>query len=282
LTLDASLATDAVAALSARFELSPIAMAEGICDVANSKMAQAIRTITVSRGIEPRGSALVAFGGAGPMHAVFLALELGIAETVVPRFPGAFSAWGMLQTQIRQDYTEPYFYLDADLDGADMAGALGRMENQGLDALVHEGVAGDRRSAAHAVDIRYAAQEYTLTVPLTDADEPAQPDFLTMVAQRFADLHESRYGHANLGAPIEFVMLRTAAFGDVGQSEPQKWPAAASPEFPHVHRDDLFVGHTFDGPAVVVEDTATTVVPPGHAIGVDDIGSLVIRRKDSA
>jgi N-methylhydantoinase A len=298
LTLDAGRATDAVAALAAQFELSPTAMAEGICDVANSKMAQAIRTITVSRGIEPRGSALVAFGGAGPMHAVFLALELGIAETVVPRFPGAFSAWGMLQTQIRQDYTEPYFYLDADLDGADMAGALGRMENQGLDALVHEGVAGDRRSAAHAVDIRYAAQEYTLTVPLTDADEPAQPDFLTMIAQRFADLHESRYGHANLGAPIEFVMLRTAAFGDVGQSEPQKWPAAASPEFPHeiravvfdgeprasivVRRDDLFVGHTFDGPAVVVEDTATTVVPPGHAIGVDDIGSLVIRRKDSA
>jgi N-methylhydantoinase A len=260
-------------------------------------MAQAVRTITVSRGIEPRDSALVAFGGAGPMHAVFLARELGIVETVVPRFPGAFSAWGMLQTQIRQDYTEPYFFLDVDLDGADMAAALARLEKQGLDALTHEGVAGDRRSASHAVDIRYAAQEYTLTVPLTGADEPSGPDFLATVAQRFADLHKSRYGHANLGAPIEFVTLRTAAFGDLGQPEPQKWPAAASAEFPHeirtvvfdgepresivVRRDDLFVGHTFDGPAVVVEDTATTVVPPGHTVGVDDIGSLLIRRKDN-
>jgi N-methylhydantoinase A len=297
LTLDTGLATAVVAALAEQFALSTTAMAEGICDVANSKMAQAIRTITVSRGIEPRDSALVAFGGAGPMHAVFLARELGIAETVVPRFPGAFSAWGMLQTKIRQDYTEPYFFLDVDLDGADMAATLARLEQQGLDALTHEGVAGDRRSASHAVDIRYAAQEYTLTVPLTGADEPAGPDFLATMAQRFADLHKSRYGHANLGAPIEFVTLRTAAFGDLGQPEPQKWPAAVTAEFPHeirtvvfdgepresivVRRDDLFVGHTFNGPAVVIEDTATTVVPPGHTVAVDDIGSLLIRRKDT-
>jgi N-methylhydantoinase A len=297
MTLDPGLAAAAVDRLAEVFGMTTTAMAEGVCDVANSKMAQAIRTITVSRGIEPRDSALVAFGGAGPMHAVFLARELGIAETVVPRFPGAFSAWGMLQTQIRQDYTEPYFFLDEDLDGADMAAALIRLEKHGLDALTDEGVAGDRRSATHAVDIRYAAQEYTLTVPLTGADEPAGPDFLAEVAQRFADLHKTRYGHANLGAPIEFVTLRTAAFGDLGRAEPQKWPAASAPGFPYeirtvvfdgagrdtivARRDDLFVGHTFSGPAVVIEDTATTVVPPGYAVSIDDIGSLVIRRKDN-
>ncbi|WP_432974551.1 hydantoinase/oxoprolinase family protein [Dactylosporangium sp. CA-233914] len=297
MTLDTGLATAAVAGLAERFGLSTTAMAEGICDVANAKMAQAIRTITVSRGIEPRDSALVAFGGAGPMHAVFLARELGIAETVVPRFPGAFSAWGMLQTQIRQDSTEPYFFLDVDLDGADMAATLARLERQGLDALAHEGVAGDRRSASHAVDVRYAAQEYTITVPLTDAGEPAREGFLAALAERFAALHQSRYGHANLGAPIELVTLRTAAFGDLGRPEPQKWPAAATAEFRYeirtvvfdgepqpsivVRRDDLFVGHTFDGPAVIVEDTATTVVPPGHTVSLDDIGSLLIRRKDS-
>lgn len=295
MTLDTDLAAAAVAGIAEQFDLGTTAMAEGICDVANSKMAQAIRTITVSRGIEPRDSALVAFGGAGPMHAVFLARELGIAETIVPRFPGAFSAWGMLQTQIRQDYTEPYFFLDADLDGADMAAALTRMEKDGLTALDSEGVAGDQRSAAHSVDIRYAAQEYTLTVPLTDADEPARPDFLATIAQRFADLHKTRYGHANLGAPIEFVTLRTAAFGHVGRAEPQQLPRAADPQFSHelrtvvfdgqpresvvVRRDDLLAGHTFDGPAVVIEDTATTVVPPEHTVAVDDIGSLIIRRK---
>ncbi|NUR98824.1 MAG: hydantoinase/oxoprolinase family protein [Kribbellaceae bacterium] len=296
LTLDTKCAAAAIANLAEQFELSTSAMAEGICDIANAKMAQAIRTITVARGIEPRDSALVAFGGAGPMHAAFLARELGIAETVVPRFPGAFSAWGMLQTQIRQDYTEPYFFLDEDLDGADMAATLARMEKAGIDALSSEGVAADGRTASHSVDVRYEAQEYTLTVPLTDADEPARPGFLAALAERFAGLHEARYGHANLGAPIELVTLRTAAIGEVARPAPQPWPAATSADFPHqlrtvvfdgeahesivVRRDDLYVGHTFDGPAIVLEDTATTVVPPDHTIGVDGIGSLIIRRKD--
>jgi N-methylhydantoinase A len=293
MTLDTTLASEAMAGLATQFDLTAAEMAEGICDVANSKMAQAIRTITVSRGIEPRDSALVAFGGAGPMHAVFLAGELGIAETIVPRFPGAFSAWGMLQTRIRQDYTEPYFFLDQDLDGADMAAALTRMETEGLASLAREGVTEENRSAAHSVDVRYAAQEYTLTVPLQSASEPTDPDFLTTVARRFADLHQARYGHSNAGAPIEFVTLRTAAFGDLGQPTAEKWPAASSPDFPHqvrpvifdrvaqdtvvVHRDDLLVGHILVGPAVIVEATATTVVPPDHSVTIDDIGALIIR-----
>jgi N-methylhydantoinase A len=297
MTLDTGAALEAVSGIAGLFGLDPTAMAEGICDVANSKMAQAIRTITVSRGIEPRDSALVAFGGAGPMHAAFLARELGIVETVVPRFPGAFSAWGMLQTRIRQDYTEPYFCVDADLDGAQMAATLADMEKQGLDALGREGVDAEKRSATHAVDVRYVAQEYTLTVPLAGADEPAGPDFLAAIARRFADLHLSRYGHANLGAPIEFVTLRTTAFGDLGHPAPQQWEAARSDDFPHevrdvvfdgetrktlvINRDDLRVGHTFTGPAIVVESTATTVVPPDHDVSLDRIGSLIIRGRDS-
>ncbi|GGM02076.1 hydantoinase/oxoprolinase family protein [Nakamurella endophytica] len=293
MTLDTDAAKTAVAALGESFGLDTTEMAEGICTVANSKMAQAIRTITVSRGIEPRDSSLVAFGGAGPMHAVFLAQELGIAETIVPRFPGAFSAWGMLQTRIRKDFTEPYFFLDADLDAADMAATLRRMQEQGLATLDDEGVKPEQRAVAHAVDIRYEAQEYTLTVPLTDADEPGRPEFLTAVAERFAQQHQDRYGHANLGAPIEFVALRTTAFGDLGKPAPQEWPVARSEEVPHVvrtvvfdgrpcetmliRRDDLGAAHRFAGPAIVVEATATTVVPPGFQVTVDDAGSLIIR-----
>ncbi|GHF51941.1 N-methylhydantoinase A [Amycolatopsis bartoniae] len=298
MTLDTAGAEQAVGKLGETFGLDAVAMAEGICDVANSKMAQAIRTITVSRGIEPRDSSLVAFGGAGPMHAVFLARELGIAETIVPRFPGAFSAWGMLQTRIRKDFTEPYFFLDADLDGADLTAVLRRLEEQALSTLGEEGVPEGQRSVAHSVDIRYEAQEYTLTVPITDAADPSTPDFLKVVAERFAEMHHSRYGHANPGAPIEFVTVRTAAFGDLGRPEPQKWPHAEKPEFPHevkqvvfggtpcdttvVRRDDLLAGHTFAGPGVVVEDTATTVVPPGYSVSVDEIGSLIIRNKEQA
>jgi N-methylhydantoinase A len=298
MSLDVDLAVAAVEGLGAQFGLDAVAMAEGVCDVANSKMAQAIRTITVSRGVEPRDSSLVAFGGAGPMHAVFLARELGIAETIVPRFPGAFSAWGMLQTRIRKDLTQPYFSLDADLDGAGMAAVLAGIERDALATLGEEGVPEQDRAVSHAVDIRYEAQEYTLTVPLTDAAEPAAVDFLDVVARRFADMHKSRYGHANLGAPIEFVTLRTTAFGDLGRPEPQKWPLAQSPEFSHevrqvvfdgeardtvvVRRDDLLAGHDLSGPAVVVEDTATTVVPPGYELTVDELGSMIIRVEGKA
>ena len=298
MSLDVDLAMAAVEGLGAQFGLDAVAMAEGVCDVANSKMAQAIRTITVSRGVEPRDSSLVAFGGAGPMHAVFLARELGIAETIVPRFPGAFSAWGMLQTRIRKDLTQPYFSLDTDLDGAAMAAVLAGIERDALATLGEEGVPEQDRAVSHAVDIRYEAQEYTLTVPLTDATEPARADFLDVVARRFADMHKSRYGHANLGAPIEFVTLRTTAFGDLGRPEPQKWPLAQAPEFPHevrqvifdgeardtvvVRRDDLLAGHGLTGPAVVVEDTATTVVPPGYELTVDELGSMIIRVEGKA
>jgi N-methylhydantoinase A len=137
-----------------------------------------------------------------------------------------------------------------------------------------------------------------LTVPLTDAAEPAGPDFLKVMAERFAEQHRTRYGHANLGAPIEFVTLRSTAFGDLGRPEPQKWPHAESPEFPHetrqvvfggerhdttvIRRDDLLAGHRLAGPAVILEDTATTVVPPGYQVAVDDIGSLIIRAKEQA
>jgi len=297
MTLDTAAAGTAVDRIGAEFGLDTLNMAEGICDVANSKMAQAIRTITVSRGIEPRDSALVAFGGAGPMHAVFLARELGISETIVPRFPGAFSAWGMLQTRIRRDFSQPYFRLDADLNGAEMAAALAYMSDNGLAVLAEEGVKPEQRSVTHSVDIRYEAQEYTLTVPLTGADEPKENDFLVTVAERFGDMHEGRYGHANRGAPIEFVTLRAAAFGDFEQPPPQTWPAATTAEFPHqirkvvfggepvdsllVRRDDLGAGHTFAGPAVIVEDTATTVVPPDYDVTVDEIGSLLIRARRS-
>ncbi|MFB9909453.1 hydantoinase/oxoprolinase family protein [Allokutzneria oryzae] len=275
--------------------LDTVAAAEGICAVANAKMAQAIRTITVARGIEPRDFGLVAFGGAGPMHAVFLARELGIGEVVVPRFPGAFSAWGMLQTEIRRDLTEPYYRLDADLDGADLASRLAAMAEQGLRSLDSEGVPEGARRAEHAVDLRYAAQEYALTVPLESAEEPARPDFLDVVAARFGRLHERRHGHANPGAPVEFVALRTTVYGDLGRAEPERLPRAGSTGFPHerrpvvfdgepvdtlvVWRADLLSGHAFPGPAMVLEPTATTVVPPGYAVAVDDLGSLVIEQE---
>lgn len=293
MALDVEASRTALATVGDALGLGVTEIAEGICDVANSQMAQAIRTITISRGIEPRDFALVAFGGAGPMHAVFLAKELGIAETIVPRFPGAFSAWGMLQGNVRKDFTEPYFFLDEDLDTADMSRVLSEIEREALAGLGDEGIPADRRFSEHSVDVRYQMQEFFLSVPLTSATEPLEDGFIDRLGERFAAQYEERYGHANLGAPIEVVTLRTRVTGELDSSDSLQIAEATTQEFPHeirrvvfeqrewdtivVDRSVLGAGHTFEGPAVVVEATATTVVPPRFSVTVEPHGALTIR-----
>ncbi|MET7462107.1 hydantoinase/oxoprolinase family protein [Nonomuraea sp. NPDC005501] len=287
--LDVEAAGAAVATLAEELALDPLDLAEGVCAVANAKMAQAIRTLTVEHGVEPREFSLVAFGGAGAMHAVFIARELGISEVVIPRFPGAFSAWGMLEAEVRRDLTHPYFRPQDALDGAELAELLTGLEARALEALAEQGVPAERRRVEHAVDMRYEGQDYTLTIPLREAGEPAGPGFLREVAARFAEAHTSRYGHATPEAPVEFVMVRSTGLGSFPRAAAgvPDVPAEAAPAV----RDVVFDGavHTtpvlrrahldgeLAGPAIVVEETATTVVPPGCLATVDDNGFLIVK-----
>lgn len=240
IALDEEASRTALAMVGGVLDLGVTEIAEGVCDVANSQMAQAIRTITISRGIEPRDFALVAFGGAGPMHAAFLAKELGIAETIIPRFPGAFSAWGMLQGNVRKDFTEPYFFLDEDLDTADMSRVLSEIERDALAGLADEGIPTERRYSEHSVDVRYQMQEFFLSVPLTSATEPLEDGFLDRLGERFAAQYEERYGHANLGAPIEVVTLRTRVTGELDNSDSPQIAEATTEEFPREIRKVVF------------------------------------------
>jgi N-methylhydantoinase A len=293
MTLDAGAARDAVAALAVELDLDTTALAEGICDVANAKMAQAIRTLTVEKGIEPRDFALVAIGGAGPMHAVFLARELGIREVLVPRFPGAFSAWGMLESEVRKDASRAYFTPLAEADRGDLARLLAELEEEGYAALAEEDITRETGRVQHAFDLRYIGQEYTLTIPLTGAGEPEDEGFEDALSHRFHDAHQTRFGHANLGAPVEVVAVRTTALGDLGRAEPTHLEEVAEAGYPSVtrqvtfgrtvrdtivvRRDDLRRGAVVEGPAVISEHTATTVVPPGAQATVDEFGTLVVR-----
>ena len=300
MTLDREAAESALARLGDELDLSTTDLAEGVCDVINAKMAQAIRTLTVEKGIEPRDFALVAFGGAGPMHAVFLAQQLEIGEVIVPRFPGAFSAWGMLETEIRKDSGRAYFTPLTALDHADLAATLGTLEEEAFSSLSEEGIGAETGRVEHALDLRYVGQEYTLTIPLTGSQEPTEDDFDANLGARFHAAHEQRFGHSNPGAPIEIVVVRTTALGDLGRIDPTaqeevERPAAAQETRTVIFgreaipttiaiRDDLSPGATLEGPAVVEEATATTVVPPGATLRVDAFGSLVItaaKRKES-
>lgn len=292
MTLDREAAERAVRTLATELGLDVVELAEGICDVINAKMAQAIRTLTVEKGIEPRDFALVAFGGAGAMHAVFLARELGIREVIVPPFPGAFSAWGMLETEIRKDFSRTYYTPLAVLDHDHLAETLAELEEEGFVSLEDEAITRETGRVAHAVDIRYVGQEYTLTIPLLGAGEPLEADFNRAVSDRFHAAHLQRFGHANPGAPVEFVVVRSMALGDLGRIDPGLRDGATAPAYPSrtaevifgrgarptemIQRDDLPVGAIVDGPAIVSEATATTVVPPGATLRVDPFGSLVV------
>jgi N-methylhydantoinase A len=291
MTLDVDAARTAVQTLGDALGIGADELAEGICDVANARMAQAIRTLTVEKGIQPRDFSLVACGGAGPMHAVFLARELGVREVLVPRYPGAFSAWGMLESEVRKDASRAYYSPLGDLDRAELAALLSALEEDGFRGLAEEGITRATGRVEHALDLRYAGQEYTLTVPLLSAGEPLEDDFAARLSARFDDAHRTRFGHANPGAPIEVVAVRSAALGDKGRAEPvamdgagAAYPSATRPvtfdrethDAVTVRRDDLPRDAVVAGPAVISEDTATTVVPPGARATVDRYGTLVV------
>jgi N-methylhydantoinase A len=294
MTLDVDAAERAIDALADEMALSRLEMAEGIVDVINAKMAQAIRTLTVEKGIEPRDFSLVAFGGAGAMHAVFLAEELDIGEVIVPRYPGAFSAWGMLQTMLRHDTSRAFYRRAADASRDEIEQTFTALENEGREALEQEGMQSDRIELRRFADMRYEGQEYTLTVPVA-RDEVGDAGFHEHLADRFHARHEQRYGHANPGAPVEFVALRVAALGDLGRADPERIagedgrPSTATREvvFGRERRDttiairsELRARCTLAGPTIVEEETATTVVPPGWAVEVDEFGSLVVTREE--
>lgn len=294
--LDPQLSVDALEAVGSQLGLDATAMAQGILDVVNAKMAQAIRTLTVEKGIEPADFALVAFGGAGPMHAAFLAEELGIDTMLVPQFPGAFSAWGMLETKLRRDSARGFPY---PLEGADLNHLVSVFEDlvaEVSDQVISEGVSGEAVEVRCGIDTRYVGQEYTLTVPVEDAASVGAMDWPAAVKEAFDALHQSRFGHSNSEAPIEFVIARATALGDLGRAEPSPLATCdrapqmrtASVSFggrpydtPIVNRDQLDPGVTIGGPAIVAEPTATTVIPPGWELEVDAYGVITATRSKS-
>ncbi len=203
--LDVEGARRAIHEVASQVGLDDVALAEGMLAIINAKMADAMRTITVKQGIDPRDFSLVAFGGAGPMHAVWLARELEISEVIVPWSPGTFSAWGMLQTDIRHDVSQTFYRQLSGLDAGEVDAVYESLSQQGRDILHGEGVPDDRIYFLRTADMRYVGQEYSVTVGVDD------PVDLDRVAQHFHDAHRTRYGHATPDAPVECVNLRLAA-----------------------------------------------------------------------
>jgi N-methylhydantoinase A len=292
IAIDPSLARQAVAALAARLEhpLAVEALAEGIVTIAVARMTSAIREISIQRGHDPRDFTLIAFGGAGPMHALAMADEIGIPRVLVPRHPGNFSALGLLASDIKHDDVRTRVGLLRERLPA-LHEVFAEMETAARRQLEHEGFAPEQQKLLRSLDLRYRGQAFELGISL------AGPELrLDRIEADFHRQHRAAYGHANPEAAIELVNARLTAYGLVPKPAAERFAAAASQDGALVERRPVwFDGRAHDcpvwererlpegarlaGPAIVEEFGATTVVPPGWRGTVDAHGNLRFERE---
>ena len=289
--LDRRACEKAIEQVAGQARLEPLAFSEGILAISNAAMADAMRTITVSQGLDPRDFILVAFGGAGPMAAASLAGELEIANVLIPRFPGTFSAWGMLQTDLRQDFARSFFHPARSVDEQTLETLFTQLEREGESAMAGEGVDLKDLSFQRSVDMRYVGQEYTINV------EVPETLALDAIVDGFHAAYQRRYGHSSPNADVEFVNLRIAALGALDRHDEPGEPGASSEQAavlgerqavfhgrrhrtPIMWRDRLPGTFQCDGPVIIEEQSATTVVPPGWRAFPDTHGNLLLTKRE--
>ena len=292
ISLDADRARRAIEERVARPLALPLeTAAQGILDIVNNNMVGALRLVSVERGYDPRDFALVPFGGAGPLHGTDLAALLGMRTIVVPRHPGVLSTFGLLGTEVRNDYARTSLQKPPDYDLAAVGAVYAELERQAQAWLAAEAVPPNARRVTRLADLRYRHQGFELTVPWPERGLAIEP-----LLARFHERHRQLYTYALPEAPVEIVTLRVAAAGRVRRfripSLERRGPARARPSrrrvffagagwktCPCVERDQLGAGAMVTGPAIVEQLDATTVIPPGQRATVDRAGNLVIRAK---
>ena len=272
-------------------------VALGIVEIANSAMVGALRRVSVQRGYDPREFVLVAFGGAGPLHANRLAAELEMPTVLVPMSPGTTSAMGLLVTEIKHDYSVALIQRADQLDMRVANTQFQRMKSEGQAALSKEGVADESSRFVKQADMRYVGQSYELTVPLREEEMDA--DQLEDVLSQFHQEHERSYGFKAEDEPVEFVALRLSAIGEISKprirkladgnrdasgalkgtrsvyfSEDGGWG-----ECPIYNRYALRSANEIRGPAIVEEVDSTAVIHPGYRSLVDEYGNLFMTRQ---
>ncbi|MBI3980223.1 MAG: hydantoinase/oxoprolinase family protein [Chloroflexi bacterium] len=261
--------------------------------VANANMIGAIKAVSTQRGRDPREFALVAFGGSGPVHAVGMARLLEMPRIIVPPTPGLFSAFGLLFADHEHHAVQTYYRRFQTLDLAELNAWVGQIEAAALAELATEGYPADRVRLIRSADIRYVGQGFELNVPMPDGELTAET--LAHLEAAFNEEHERTYGHRSEGNPVQFVNLRLLALGLRDEEQPlsASWWADGHSELavppprkayfgeagllptPVLRRSDLANGRR-EGPFIVEEYDATTVVPPGCAGWLDAVGNIVI------
>jgi N-methylhydantoinase A len=292
--LDAAAARRAVQAhVAERLKLGVEDAAEGIVRIINVKMQEAIKAISTMRGHDLRDFHLLAFGGAGPLHAARMAEELGMAGVVVPLYPGVYSAMGLLMSDVKHDYIRSKMAPLARTTADEVNGVFHELESQAHRDLRDEGFAIEAVAIERALDLRYAGQGYEITVACA---EGLSDGALAEIRTRFDAMHKQMFGHTAPEEPVEIVSYRLRGVGRVAPVKLPRFAAKGTPlsaalrtrrparfdgrtlECPVYQRERLDVGAAFDGPAIVDQLDATTVIPPGHGALVDEFRNILITR----
>ncbi|HHT63665.1 MAG TPA: hydantoinase/oxoprolinase family protein [Clostridia bacterium] len=265
----------------------------GIIRIADSNMLNALKLISVRKGYDPRDFSLVAFGGGGPMHAPILARELGVKKVIIPVGASVFSAWGMLMTDLRHDYVQTYIRRTYELNLDELNNQWQALENEALAQFKAEDFSKDRIRFSYYADMRYLGQEHTVKV-LVPAG-PWKKEDIDEANARFHRDHEQNYSFKLEGAATEIVNLHLVAFGLVEKPEMSKIETMKDPletaimeirpvlyekdgwlDTKVYDRAKLGAGVTIEGPVIVEEPTASTVLAKGQSVTVDAYGNLII------
>src|SRR6476661_6232263 len=270
------------------------AAADGILRIAATAMSYAVKGVTTERGLDAGDFALVAYGGAGPLHAMEVAREIGITTVIIPTAPGVFSAFGMLFSDLRYDFVRTWFTSLEDAPFDRIERIYRELENQGRAAIASSSVEPQKITLKRAVDMRYVGQEHAVTVDLPRkvferADRVA-------IKRAFDAMHELRYGTSAPDERAEIVSLRSTVTGIMrkppqekirrGRSAPDKTASIGKRSVylqgkyqstPTYARAALAAGNRISGPALIEEHASTTVLLPGDRLAVDAYGNLVIK-----
>lgn len=293
--LDVAAATEALERqIAAPLGVDVVRAAAGIVEIVNVTMSEAIKAISTERGFDIRDFTLLPFGGAGPLHACQIALELGVPRLLIPPAPGATSALGLLMADIKHDYLRSRLSDIAATDPRDVTELFSDLSNAAVEQLTEEGFDRAAITLRYFLDMRYEGQGYENPV-LVDRMPVDQAD-LARYRSRFDDIHLLCYGHAAPGQAVEIVTYRVEGIGVVSRVDLAQLAAASGPaadaqvgtraahfpslgqvaDVPVYDRAQLRAGHTFDGPALVDQYDSTTVICPGQAVTVDRIGNLLV------
>jgi len=292
--LDSGSARKGLARCGQPLGLDPVATANGIVEIANAEMTNAVRIVTVRRGYDPRELVMVAFGGAGPLHANRLCAEMQIPLLIIPPSPGTTSALGLLVTDLKHEFSRTRIMPAGKADVVEINRIFGAMREEGKAILAREGIGEkDSRFLRH-VEMRYIGQSYELAVELPEGT--ITPQTLAAACAAFHSEHDRTYGHGYPEQPVEFVNFRLTAVGVIARPAFRELPPAhgraedarKQPRKVFFSEADGFVetavydrgllgpGHRFEGPAIVEEMDSTSLIHPGYQVEVDRFGNLLV------